>query len=237
MPSWTTTNWSVVLEVANASSRSSNKALGALCQTYWQPIYYYVRQNGFGPEDAADIVQGFFTRLLETNYLQGFEKRGVKFRSFLLTAIKHYMISERRSRNTLKRGGHITFESLDTGKVEEIYLAESNSITSPRAAFDRQWALSLLNAAISRLEKSYRERGNNDTFHQLKSFLQVETPISYREAAIHTGMEENAVKVAVHRLRKRYRLALEQEVAQTLADADPESVEREIAELLAAITR
>ena len=229
-----TTRWTVVLSAGRKSSPQSDRALGELCQTYWYPLYAYVRRQGHTKEDAEDLAQAFFARFLEKNYLEGLSAERGKFRAFLLASLKHFLANEWDKANRQKRGGGARHLSLDWQSADERYHLDPPDPSSPDRAFDREWALALLERVITRLRDDCTADGKAKLFEQAKGYLMVgEKTIPYAEAAQHLGLDEGAVRVAVHRLRKRYRQLLRDEIAQTLSD--PAQVAEELRSLQAAL--
>lgn len=229
-----TTRWTIVLSAGRKSSPQSDHALGALCQTYWYPLYAYVRGQGRNREDAEDLVQAFFARFLERNYLEGLDAGRGKFRAFLLASLKHFLANEWDKANRQKRGGGVEHLSLDWQSAEEHYQLDPPDPASPDRLFDREWALALLERVITRLRDECLAEGKAKLFEQARGFLMVgEAVIPYAKAALALGLEEGAVRVAVHRLRRRYRELLRDEIAQTLED--PGQVAEELRSLQAAL--
>jgi RNA polymerase sigma factor (sigma-70 family) len=229
-----TTRWTVVLSAGRKSSPQSDHALGELCQTYWFPLYAYVRRRGHSKEDAEDLVQAFFARFLEKNYLEGLSAERGKFRAFLLASLKHFLANEWDKSQRQKRGGGAQHFSLDWQSADEKFKLEPPDITSPDRIYDREWALALLEQVITRLREACESDGKSHLFEQAKGYLMVgEEAIPYVDAAKSLGLDEGAVRVAVHRLRKRYRELLRDEIAQTLDD--PAQVADELRSLQAAL--
>jgi RNA polymerase sigma factor (sigma-70 family) len=229
-----TTRWTVVLSAGRKSSTQSDRALNELCQTYWYPLYAYVRRQGHPKEDAEDLVQAFFARFLEKNYLEGLSIERGKFRAFLLASLKHFLANEWDKSNRQKRGGGVEHLSLDWQSADERYHLDPPDPSSPDKSFDREWALALLERVIHRLREECRRQGKASLFEQAKGYLMVgESAIPYAQAAHELQMEEGAMRVAVHRLRKRYRELLRDEIAQTLTD--PAQVAEELRSLQAAL--
>jgi RNA polymerase sigma factor (sigma-70 family) len=215
------TRWTVVLAAGRKSSPQSDRALAELCQVYWYPLYIYVRRLGHSREDAEDLVQAFFARFLEKNYLEGLQSERGKFRAFLLACLKHFLANEADKAGRQKRGGGLSHVSLDWEDADSRYHLEPPDYASPDRAFDRAWALALLERVIGRLREECRAEGKGQLFEKTKGYLMVgETAIPYAQAAQALSLEEGAVRVAVHRLRQRYRRLLRDEIAQTLADPD-----------------
>jgi RNA polymerase sigma factor (sigma-70 family) len=230
-----TTRWTVVLAAGRKSSPESDRALATLCQTYWYPLYAYVRRRGHSKEEAEDLVQGFFERFLARNYLAGLASEQGRFRAFLLASMKHFLANEWDKANRLKRGGHIGHLSLDWQDAETRYHLDPPDLASPDRLFDREWALALLARVVDRLASECAREGKAALFARARSFLALGSEaIPYNEAARELGLEEGALRVAVHRLRKRYRQLLREEIAQTLID--PAAVEEELKSLRAALT-
>ena len=229
-----TTRWTVVLSAGSKSSPHSDRALGELCQSYWFPLYAYVRRRGHSKEDAEDLTQAFFARFLEKNYLEGVSAERGKFRAFLLAALKHFLANEWDKSQRQKCGGGAPHLSLDWVSADERFHLDPPDLASPDKAFDREWALALLERVIVRLRDECAAEGKAQLFEQAKGYLMVgESAIPYADAGRTLGMDEGAVRVAVHRLRKRYRELLRDEIAQTLAD--PAQVAEELRSLQAAL--
>ena len=215
-----TTHWTVVLAAGRRHSPQSDHALEELCRTYWFPLYAYVRRRGHTKEDAEDLVQAFFARFLKKNYLEGLSAERGRFRAFLLASLKHFLINEWKKLQRLKRGGGEMLLSLDWRTADTQFQVAATNEPSPDKAFDREWALALLAKVIERLQKECEADGKTKLFGQLKIFLTSgKDGTAQAEVAQALGMEEGAVRVAIHRLRKRYRELLRDEIAQTLADA------------------
>jgi RNA polymerase sigma-70 factor (ECF subfamily) len=190
-----------------------------LCRTYWFPLYAYVRRRGHAKADAEDLVQAFFARFLEKNYLNGLSAERGRFRAFLLASLKHFLINEWKKSQRIKRGGGEKNLSLDWETADTKFQVASTSEPSPDKAFDREWALALLAKVIERLQQECVADGKAKLFEQLKTFLMAGGGDSAQAAVAKSlGMEEGAVRVAIHRLRKRYRALLRDEIAHTLSD-------------------
>ncbi len=215
-----TTHWTVVLAAGRRHTPQSDGALEELCRTYWFPLYAYVRRRGHNKEDAEDSVQAFFARFLAKNYLEGLSAERGRFRAFLLASLKHYLINEWKKTQSIKRGGGEMPLSLDWQTADTKFQVASTAEPGPDKAFDREWAMALLSKVIERLQKECETEGKAKLFAQLKIFLTAgKDGTAQAEVARALGMEEGAVRVAIHRLRKRYRQLLRDEIAQTLADA------------------
>jgi RNA polymerase sigma-70 factor (ECF subfamily) len=222
-----TTHWSVVLAVSQSDSPRAQQALAKLCQTYWYPLYAYVRRRGYSAPDAQDLTQAFFEQLLERRSLTNAAPELGKFRSYLLTAMKHFLASEWKHGTAQKRGGGAQMLSLDWARAAERFDLEPATHASPDKLFEKQWAVTVLGDVLNRLEREYRNENKAELFTALKQTLmgQRETQ-PYAELARQLGMSESAVKVTVHRLRKRYRELIHDEIANTLGD--PTEVEAEM---------
>ncbi|MEK7677992.1 MAG: sigma factor [Verrucomicrobiota bacterium] len=228
-----TTRWTVVLAAGRCRAPQADLALEELCRTYWYPLYVYVRRHGRTREDAEDLTQAFFARFLEKNYLEGLRSEKGKFRAFLLAALKHFLANEWDRAGRRKRGGGSTPLSLDWPSADTRYQLDPADQLSPDRLYDRTWAVTLLERVIIRLRDETAAEGKSKQFEQLKPFLMVgKSAIPYAQAAADLGLTEGAVRVAVHRLRRRYRELLREEIAQTLSE--PAQVEEEMRALFSA---
>jgi RNA polymerase sigma factor (sigma-70 family) len=229
------THWIVVLAAGRQHSPQAARALEDLCHTYWYPLYAYVRRRGHTKEDAEDLTQAFFVRLLEKNSFASLDSERGKFRAFLLASLKHFLANERDKAQAQKRGGGAANLSLDWQTADTKFQVADTQEPSPDKAFDREWALALLAKVIGRLQGECAADGKANLFEHLKRFLTAgQTESAQREVARSLGMEEGAVRVAVHRLRKHYRQLLRDEIANTLAD--PALVDEEIRALFGAFS-
>jgi len=229
-PAFVTTHWSVVLTAAHGDSTQARDALANLCKTYWHPLYTYVRRRGYSPEDAEDLTQGFFAQLLEHNAVATVNQENGRFRSFLLACLNHFLSDEWDKARAQKRGGGKVV-SFDTQTAESWLEQVPSATLTPEQAFELRWAITLLEQVYRRLEEEHRQEGKAELFDVLRATLAgpgSSTP--YAELGQRLGMNEGAVKVAVHRLRQRYRAMLRQAIAETVAtDAE---VEEELRYLL-----
>jgi RNA polymerase sigma factor (sigma-70 family) len=234
---FTTTHWSVVLAAKGEDSPAAAEALEKLCRTYWPPLYAYIRRNGHGVEDAQDLTQAFFARLMEKDYLAHLHDQRGKFRSFLLTFLKYFLSDERDRAAAKKRGGGQTFVSLDdTPAVEADYMAEAAEHANPEQLFERRWAKTVLDQALHRLRQEYVADDKTALFDHLKDLQPSERgALSYVELGAQLGMSEAAIKTAAHRLRRRYGELLREEIAQTVSR--PEEIDEEIRYLLTVLGR
>lgn len=223
-----------MLAAGSASSPDYQRALSTLCQTYWYPLYTYLRRQGHDRHQAEDYTQGFFVQMLEKGYLSRVEPKPGKFRSFLLTALRHFLADQRDRARAVKRGGGKESLPLDFQTAEGRYTLEPASDLSPEKAFERSWALTLLEKTMARLEAELAGMNKAELFDSLKVYLCGHTAsVPYRDVAAELNMTEGAVKVTVYRLRRRYREMLRDEIAQTVST--PEQIEQEIRDLFAAL--
>jgi RNA polymerase sigma factor (sigma-70 family) len=229
-----TTHWSVVLAAGYRESPQAAEALEKLCRTYWYPLYACVRRRGYGPEDAQDLTQEFFARLLAKDYLARADPEAGKFRSFLLTGLKRLLCDEWDKSRRLKRGGGRQVLSFDEKLAEDRYRLEPVDNVTPEVLFERSWAATLLERAAGRLREEYQAAGRAELYEQLTEFqLDASQPRTYAEAATQLGLSHSAVKSAIHRLRQRHLQLVRDEIAQTVAD--PAEVDEEIRYLLGVI--
>lgn len=223
------TRWSVILEAQDEDSALRHRALEQICHTYWRPIYAFARGQGLAPSDAEDLTQDFLSCLLDK---QAFEKVAAnkgKLRAFLRVATKNHLRNHWRKASAQKRGGQATILSLDYEDAERRISAQIPDEDSPDRLFDRQWGLNLLNRTMERLERVYTSEGKGEVFAVLKDVIGVKSGgPSHRELAAQLGMSESGAGVAIHRLRKRYRRLLKEEIALTLDDESEEAVEQEL---------
>jgi RNA polymerase sigma-70 factor (ECF subfamily) len=229
-----TTQWSMVAQAARRSSPEAVGALAALCESYWYPLYAYVRRRGHTAEDAQDLTQEFFARLLEKDTLDKADRHRGKFRTFLLASLDHFLANQWRKAGAKKRGGRRAMLSLDFQRGEDRYRLEPVDRWTPERIFQRRWALTLMERALDRLRTEYEDQGKAALYESLKPHLGGEGPAApYAVIAEKLGLSEGAVKTAAHRLRRRCRELLQAEAAQTVASA--EDAEVELRELLEAL--
>src|SRR5262249_29996499 len=227
-----TTRWSLVLAARDRAEPGAADALASLCALYWYPLYAYVRRRGHGADEAHDLTQEFFARLLEKDFLAAVDRGRGKFRSFLAAACNHFLANAHDRARAKKRGGGRPVRSLDAADAEGRYRAEPADDLTPEKLFERRWALALLQQVMTRLRDEFETRGKGRLFDRLRGFLVGEKGAGYRRAAGELSLSEGAVKVAVHRLRQRYRELLHEEIGRTVET--PEQVEEEVRELFAA---
>jgi len=231
---FTTTHWSVVMQAGDGDTPQAMQALETLCRSYWYPLYAYVRRNGHSPHDAQDLTQEFFARLLERKYIRHADRNQGRFRTFLLTSLKHFLINDWKKGNREKRGGGQKVLSLDEETAESRFATEPATAQPPDSLYDRGWAAILLDRALAALRAEFEQSGKLDLFERLKVFVWGEkNALSYAAMAAQLGMTEGAVKVAVHRLRQRNGELLRAEVAQTVST--PAEVNEELRYLVSVI--
>ena len=231
-----TTQWSLVLAAAQPGSEGAEEALARLCSLYWYPVFAFVRRQGHPTDEAQDLTQGFFTRIIEKGDLGDADRSRGRFRSFLLAACQHYLLNERDRARAQKRGGGRLPISIDVAVAEGLYQRALAHSETPERLYDRQWCLTLLDGVLDGLRDDYEAAGKGRVFERLKDFLTGEEGArTHAEAARELGMTGAAVKVAVHRLRRRYRDELRRRVADTVESA--EDVEDEIRHLLKTLGR
>ena len=228
-----TTRWSLVLAAADSNTLSA-EALSDLCELYWSPVYGFVRRRGYSPDAAADLTQEFFARLIEKRTLGVATPERGRFRGFLCTSVRNFLSNERERAATVKRGGRQAHVSIEWDQAERQFQLEPSTDVTPESLFDRQWALVLLDRAMSRLGDEYGAQGRRDQFVALRPYLTGDSDgLGYRDAAEQLHTSEGALKVAVHRMRRRFRDTLLDEIAQTVDSAD--EVESELGHLFATL--
>jgi RNA polymerase sigma factor (sigma-70 family) len=229
-----TTHWSVVLAAADASSPDCDRALATLCKTYWYPLYAFVRRQGHAAHEAEDLTQEFFARILEKQYLDGVGPEKGRFRTFLLVCLRRFLANEWDRQRALKRGGGRAPLSIDFADADARYRLEPAHELTAERLFERRWALTLLEQVLAGLAAEMRRSGKGELFDALKVYLAASTSAPpHADVAGRLNMTEGAVKVAVHRLRGRYRQLLREEIAKTVGDEA--EVEEEIGRLFAAL--
>jgi len=229
-----TTHWSVVLAAGEPESTRYRQALESLCRTYWFPLYAYLRRQGHDADRAEDYVQAFFASLLEKHGLRLADPKRGRFRSFLLASLKHFLANERARAGAQKRGGGMKILSLDIEAAESQYATQQRGELSADKLFERSWALTVLERTMARLRAEATTKKKQKLFDRLQVYMTAkDSTASYRRAAEELNMTEGAVKVAAHRLRKRYRELLRDEIAQTVTTED--QINEEIRDLFAAL--
>ena len=229
-----TTRWTLVVAAGNSERKEARSALASLCERYWYPLYAYLRRRGYPADQAQDLTQEFFIRLLEGRYLDRADPEKGRFRSFILTSLRFFVADEEDRKRAHKRGGGmvVPFE-FSTG--EDRYLREPAHDETPERIFERRWALSMLDRVVEKLRGEFVTYGRPEHFERLKVFLLGQSDAPYAALAREMNTSEGAIKVAIHRLRKRYRELFRQEIADTVAD--PAEVESELRYLATVLTR
>jgi RNA polymerase sigma-70 factor (ECF subfamily) len=230
-----TTHWSIVLAAGVAVSAEADAALAELCRTYRYPLYAFVRRKGHSPYDAQDLTQSFFARLLEKNYVAQADRERGRFRTYLLAALTHFLADEWDKARRLKRGGDRKIISFDAVSAEERYRLEPIDQLDASKLYERRWVTTLFDKVLARLEQEFRDSGKGELFDGLKSSLLAEDNGSnYAQLGARLGLKEDAIKQAVHRMRRRYRELFPEEIAQTVAG--PSEVEDELKHLFAVLS-
>src|SRR5579863_5879840 len=229
-----TTRWTVVVAAGDPHQKEARPALVSLCENYWYPLYAYLRRRGYSTDQAQDLTQEFFVRVLEGRYLDRADPEKGRFRSFILTSLKFFAADEEDRQRAQKRGGGVLV-SLEFPSGEERYQREPGHDETPDRIFERRWALSVLDRVVERLRNDFAYHGRPEHFERLKMFLLGQSDAPYATLACEVNTSEGALKVAIHRIRKRYRELFRQEIADTVAD--PAEVESELRYLAAVLTR
>src|SRR5271155_827077 len=229
-----TTRWTLVVAAGGLHRQAARSALVSLCENYWYPLYAYLRRRGYPTDQAQDLTQEFFVRVLEGRYLDRADPEKGRFRSFILTSLKFFVADEEDRHRARKRGGGMVVP-LEFSSGEEWYQREPAHDETPERIFERRWALSLLDRVVERLRDEFVHHGRPEHFERLKVFLLGHSDAPYAALAQEMNTSEGALKVAIHRLRKRYRELFRQETADTVAD--PAEVESELRYLAVVLTR
>jgi RNA polymerase sigma factor (sigma-70 family) len=230
-----TTSWTLVMAAGGAASPEADEALARLCELYWFPVYAFIRRQGHGSDEAADLTQEFFARLIEKQFLREVRQERGRFRAFLVAAVRHFLSNERDRARAAKRGGGRPLLPLDVETAEGRYRRDPADTVTPEVLFDRQWACVVLERVLDRLQGEMEAAGRQAQFARLKPVLTGEPAEGgYRAIGAALGMSEGAVKVAAHRLRRRYGELLRDEVAMLVAD--PDAVDAELRHLAAALS-
>jgi RNA polymerase sigma factor (sigma-70 family) len=229
-----TTRWTLVVAAGDPHRKEARSALVYLCENYWYPLYAYLRRRGYPAHRAQDLTQEFFIRVLEGRYLDRADPEKGRFRWFILTSLKFYVADEEDRDRAQKRGGG-TVEPLEFWSGEQRYQREPAHDETPERIFERRWALTVLDRVVERLREEFVQHGRPEHFDRLKVFLLGQSVAPYAALACEMNTSEGALKVAIHRLRKRYRELFRQEIADTVAD--PAEVESELRFLAAVLSR
>ena len=229
-----TTRWTLVVAAGDPHRKEARSALVYLCENYWYPLYAYLRRRGYSADEAQDLTQDFFVRVLEGRYLDRADPEKGRFRSFILTSLKFFVADEEDRQRARKRGGG-TVVPLEFSSGEERYQREPAHDETPERIFERRWALTVLDRVVEKLRNEFVHHGHLEHFERLKVFLLGQSDAPYAALARQMDTSEGAIKVAIHRLRKRYRELVRQEIADTVAD--PAEVESELRYLAAVLTR
>jgi RNA polymerase sigma-70 factor (ECF subfamily) len=230
-----TTRWTTVLAISGSDSHLAEQALATLCQIYWYPLYAYARAQAHTPEAAEDLTQAFFVRLLERRDLHHADRQKGRFRSYLLAAFRHFLADEFDKTTALKRGGGQIFISIDAQTAEERFQLEPVDALSPDKIYERRWALTVLDEALTRLKADYDETGKTQLYCALEGLLTRDgQQASYAAIGRRLGLSESAVKSALHRLRQRHRELIREEVAQTVGTS--QEVDDEVRHLIAVLS-
>lgn len=234
-PRFESTQWSLVVSAGARSSPESELALEELCSRYWLPLYAHVRRLGKTPDQAGDLTQGFFAKLIEKNYVADADPERGRFRTFLLSSLTHYIANEWDKSRAEKRGGARKALPLDFQSGERRFRQEPQSAETPERQFERDWAVTLLEQVLDSLAAEYASKGKQDLFAAMRPFLTPYPDESYSEISQKLGMSPGAIKVSVHRLRARYREMLKDEIARTVVARD--EIDDEIRQLFATFER
>ena len=229
-----TTRWTLVVAAGDPQRTEARSALVSLCEGYWYPLYAYVRRRGYPADQAQDLTQEFFVRVVDGRYLDRADPEKGRFRAFILTSLKFFLADEADRSRAQKRGGGSVL-SLEISSGEERYQRDPAHDETPERIFERRWALAMLDGVVDRLRAEFVQHGRLDHFDRLKGFLLDQADMPYAALAREMGTSEGALKVAIHRFRKRYRDLFREEIAQTVAD--PADVESELRFLAAVLSR
>ena len=231
-----TTHWSVVLAAGQDADAGASEALEQLCRTYWYPLYVFVRRRGHSPEDAQDLTQQFFALFLQKEYFRLADRARGRFRTFLLHALEHFLVNEWKRASCAKRGGGAACLSLDLEDAEVRYGNQLAGAMTPERAYEKHWALTLLDQVLASLKQEYAEAGNARVFDELAEWLWgKDASVSYAQIGERLGLSEGTARGAMHRLRERYRERLRRAVEQTVAD--PAEVDEELRHLIAVVSQ
>ena len=235
-PNFPTTNWTLIRKIQQSNGPEAVAAMEEICRRYWYPIYAFHRRHGFVSSDAEDLTQDFFQALVMRETIQAAREEKGRLRAFILNMMREMIAKHLRHRSALKRGGSLVMVSLEKFQAEARYAGEPVEITDPARLFDRAWAERLLAAATERLREDFAKADNLDDFEHLSEYLPLgENATPYAEVARRSGIAEGALRLQIHRMRKRYGKCIEEEIAQTVRD--PEEQKAELAYLMAVMGR
>ena len=235
MSKFATTRWSLILAAGDPGSPQASSALASLCEIYWFPVYAFIRRTGASPDDARDLTQAFFTRVLEKGYFGEAKRERGRFRSFLLTAVRHFLSNERDAARAQKRGGGAAHLPLEYDDGERRYMLEPVDDLTPEHVYERRWALTVLDSAMTRLGGRYAEPDRQKVFAELRPLLMGREDGAYAGAAAALGVSDGALRVALHRLRTQFAACLREVVSETVDEGD--DVDEELQELLKVVSR
>jgi RNA polymerase sigma-70 factor (ECF subfamily) len=229
-----TTSWTLVLAAGDPNGADCRDAIASLCATYWYPLYAFIRRRGHAAPEAQDLIQEFFTRFLARRYFDRADPEKGNFRTFLLTCLKCFLADEKDYGNAQKRGGGVPALPFEMATAESLYTREPAHNETPERIYERRWARALLDRVYGRLREEFLRHGRLDYFNHLKAHLMGSGDAPYGDLATKLGVTEGALKTGIHRLRKRYRDLLREEVAATVSD--PQSVDAELRFLASAMS-
>lgn len=228
-----TTQWNLVLTAGQQGAPEASDALAALCQSYWHPLYVYARRRGKSAEDASDLTQSFFAAVIEKSFLEAADPDRGRFRTFLLTLFQRFLGQEFRREQTQKQGGHLKKVAFNFDAAEQL-CSQNSADVAPEVAFEKEWALTLLGHVMDRLSEDYEKRGKSELFQKCRPWLNGNVDgASEAKMAKDLGMTEGALRVAIHRLRERFRELLRAEIAETIGPDT--TVDEELAHLRQAL--
>ena len=228
------TRWTLLFKLKDPGPEAAS-ALETLCATYWHPVYAFIRRSGRSADDARDLTQAFFARVLEKNYFQDAEQTRGRFRTFLLASVRHFISNERDAELALKRGGGIRHVALEVEPEERRFHREPSENDTPERIYERRWALSALDAAMARLASKYERTARGRLFEELRPLLTGDEPASYAELSARLGASEGALRVAAHRFRKEFASSLRKVIEETVDE--PKAVDDELRYLMAIVSR
>jgi RNA polymerase sigma factor (sigma-70 family) len=230
-----TTRWTLVLAAGDRGSDDAETALASLCETYWMPVYAFIRRSGHDVDAASDLTQAFFTRVLEKNFFARARRERGRFRTFLLSSVRNFLANERERARAAKRGGGRAPMSLNVDDGERTYQIELPDAVTPEHLYERRWALTAIAVAMRQVQERYARSNKAELFRRLKPYLAGQADGSYADVAADLDMREGTVRVAVHRMRREFASALRRTIAETVEG--PEDVEGELRHLLTAVAQ